>query len=50
MNKVKYSSFTADFKLKIKEYAEKHRKRVTCHEFTVLEFNMCYQRKQNNVL
>jgi hypothetical protein len=50
MNKVKYSSYAADFKLKVIEYAEKHENRAAGREFTVSKFNKRYWRKQKDAL
>jgi hypothetical protein len=50
MNKVKYSSYTAGFKLKVIEYTEKHGNRAAGCEFTVSEFNVRYWRKQKDSL
>jgi hypothetical protein len=50
MNKVKYSSYTAGFKLKVIEYTEKHGNRVADHEFTVSEFSVRYWRKQKDAV
>jgi transposase-like protein len=49
MNKVKYSSFTPDFKLKVTEYAEKHGNRAISHEFTMSDFNVRYWMNQKDV-
>lgn len=49
MNKVKYLSFTTDFKFKVTEYAEEHGNRVISYEFTMSDFNVCYWRKQKDV-
>jgi hypothetical protein len=50
MIKVKYSSYTAGFKLKVIEYAEKHGNWAAGHEFTVSEFDVRYWRKQKYAL
>jgi hypothetical protein len=50
MNRVKYSSYTAGFKLKVLEYAEKHGNRSAGREFTVSEFNVHYWSKQKDAL
>jgi hypothetical protein len=50
MNKVKYLSYTAGFKLKVIDYAEKHGNRAASREFTVSEFNVRYWRKQKDAL
>jgi hypothetical protein len=50
MNKVKYSRYTAGFKLNIIEYAEKHGNRAASCEFTMSEFNVRYWRKQKDAL
>jgi hypothetical protein len=50
MNKVKYSNYTAGFKLKVIEYADKHGNRASSREFSVLEFNMRCWRKQKDAL
>jgi hypothetical protein len=42
MNKVKYSSYAAGFKLKVTEYAEKHSNIAAGREFTVSEFTVRY--------
>jgi hypothetical protein len=47
---VKYSSYTAGFKLKVIEYAEKHSNKVAGRKFTMLEFSVCYWRKQKDAL
>jgi hypothetical protein len=48
MNKVKYSRYTAGFKLKVIDYAEKYGNRVAGREFTVSKFNVRYWRKQKD--
>jgi hypothetical protein len=50
MNNVLYSSYTAGFKIKVIEYAEKYGNRAAVHEFTVSEFNVHYRRKQKDAL
>jgi hypothetical protein len=50
MNELKYSSYTAGFKLKVIEYAEKHGNRAAGREFTMSEFNVRYWRKQKDAL
>jgi hypothetical protein len=50
MNKVKYSSYAAGFKLKVIEYAEKHCKRAAGRELTVSEFIVRDWRKQQDAL
>jgi hypothetical protein len=46
MNTVKYSSYTADFKLNVIEYLVKHSNRAASHEFTMSELCVRYWRKQ----
>jgi hypothetical protein len=48
MNKMKYSSYTADFKVNIIDYAEKYGSRAAIHEFTQSECNVYYWRQQKN--
>jgi hypothetical protein len=51
MNKVKYSSYTAGFKLKVIEYAEKHGNRAAGREITVSEFNVrCWRKQKDDLL
>jgi hypothetical protein len=50
MNKVKYSSYTASFKLKVIEYTEKHGNRAASCDFTMLEFSVRQWRKQEDAL
>jgi hypothetical protein len=44
------SSYSAGFKLKVIEYAEKHGNQAAGHEFSVTEFNVRYCRKQKLAL
>jgi hypothetical protein len=48
INKVKYSCYTADSRLKVRGYAEKHGNKLAGHEFTLSGFNVFCWRKQKD--
>jgi hypothetical protein len=50
ISKVEYSGYTADFKIKVIEYAENHVSRAAIHEFTKLECNVHHWWKQKGAL
>jgi hypothetical protein len=46
----KNNSYTAPYKLKVISFAEQFRNRAAQREFRILESNMCYWRKQKELL
>jgi hypothetical protein len=46
----KYTCYTADFKLKVINYAEEHGNQQTAHKFCITESHMRYWQKQKNQL
>jgi hypothetical protein len=48
-NEVKYSSYTANFKLKVTEYTEKHSNKVASHEFTMSKFSCALLEEAENI-